>query len=950
MPNEIVEDLENYKKGSNKQLDILITKYSKIPEPIPPTPEPVPPVIIGGNSIYLSYAVSQTKGDIEEAVINIEELNKDGRYRILVIDQDVNITGTPRTITIPKDIPVYVRRGITITTPSVSTPITGKVSDNYIQLQTDGIFTADRDSQVFKGDGLIWFGYKSVQEIYADWFGITYNAKGENEQIENVRSLQKAVNCVVLDKSNRATSKLKLNNGNIYLNSPVVAFACSLDEHPFLTGRRNNGKVSSTIIKIEGAEKIKHEVNFGNTTNIYYTAKWGAPFMLQGLRNSSISKIRFEGDNVFKNRDYEWLPDGFTGNSNAVTLAKIVLRPDDFESGDIEKIAWIERDINWAIKRPYASIITDPFRVDVANGGYNLKNVPESTIDNYYGTSKVSHQNSWSVLFEDLHIEKHVEGIVNTLTGQQGDTFVYKEIQFQNQPIGISTVQDQSRDCKVYEVMAYSGVWAAFENTIHGNGVMPEIQSFHSAGGLKYIHYGTRGNGILKFDSVYAELLYAVGSSNHEGKEYNGSGVSKSNTDTRSRRNFPATISNSTIKLSANIEYTTSEGVCYLPRPATIKGFNINSSLIAPYVSTNIALKVFTPFEYCNFNGYAAGALTDFRFPIDMGWFKKNPYSTLSRERKVGVSLNIDDTSLSQFNSNLYSNSGDPLSMTKTSVSHIPYIAKGYDIEETMYYRKLASSTVTVFENRGFVEIEYDKAPLEYGDLVYISKSDKITLGTVISNDGVKVTISNLSKPEMAVFVSQKNERDLITGVIIHKLYFNKSIMPFLATKRGDKIEIDDYAVLGGSTNNMTQAVKDTVIRMPNGRVYYIEDVLESIITLDREYKDDLSYDWVIPLNANFETIRFINSAANGHRFLQGSFFKKGERYKYSETSSKDDVDGSYVICVDSGDFYEAREGKDKRASKKANFIRYDINNNPIEYISGEKTIYPLTKIVTTEI
>ena len=44
MQNEIVEDLENYKKGSNEQLDILIAKYSVDAPPIePPIDPPVDP-------------------------------------------------------------------------------------------------------------------------------------------------------------------------------------------------------------------------------------------------------------------------------------------------------------------------------------------------------------------------------------------------------------------------------------------------------------------------------------------------------------------------------------------------------------------------------------------------------------------------------------------------------------------------------------------------------------------------------------------------------------------------------------------------------------------------------------------------------------------------------------------------------------------------------------------
>ena len=170
----------------------------------------------------------------------------------------------------------------------------------------------------------------------------TTGASQDSVQTKNVEAFQKAVNSIVLNRKERATVVLKLPKGNIYLNNPVVIMSFSdINSHPYLTGRKVTDTSNTTIIKIEGASEIKHESNFGESTNIYYTAKLGAPIMYQGLRNSSFKNIRWEGENKFTQEDYLW----DSGLSTNVPATKTFIRPDDFLSYDKSKIGWVKSDI-----------------------------------------------------------------------------------------------------------------------------------------------------------------------------------------------------------------------------------------------------------------------------------------------------------------------------------------------------------------------------------------------------------------------------------------------------------------------------------------------------------------------------------------------------------------------------------------------------------------------------
>lgn len=894
-------------------------------------------------NIYNTHRLSASGGNIKTALVDIAALNiSESKQHVLLIDQDVDLSAEPAgIIEIPKEIPTIVQRGFKFITPTVarniidgSTPIVGTVADNYVQLQINGLFLADKDSQVFEGDGLIWFGNESVKDIQASWYGITLESSSAQDQTDNVYNLQRAINTIVLDKSNRATTKLILPNGNIYLNSPVVAFACSVDEHPFLTGRRNNGTVAATVLNLEGTAPIKHGVAYGEATVINYTAKWGSAFILQGLRNSSVTNFKFIGNNNAV-ADNSWIPP----NTALGTAQMAALRNDDgMWDGDVTTTDWIDDDIKWTNRQPYAAIVTDPFRISVndVDAKYSSSVVPESTLDLYYGTNLVGHQNSWDVKIKNINCSKFVEFFVNTLTGQQGDTYVYEQIMIEQQPIGIAHVQDQSRDCKAYEIMAYISVWGLFVTTIHGAGIAPEIQSAHVAGGLKYLHVGTRGNGILKISNVYAESIYAVGASSKTGEYYDGKGIVNLKNEGESQNNtgFPAIISNSTFKIDTGTKYTRDGQDAYLFRPPTIKGFNIVSSLIGGYTGGLAADRIFGAYEDCNFLGYVSGQTTDEILPVDRGWANNPERSTLRRENLLPPIFASEALYLP--NKKLYGfKSGIPLSKVKDT--NINWKMIGRTIDEAMdYYTVTITGKATIYPDNNYLEFETSDPLIKVGDVVKLEEFVYSSIGYVDEINGTTVRLANFTKAEWANILNRMDINDELT-IKVKLIRINKYFTPFVGTKNSNtEISIDKYAAYRTSAVTESEIETGDKLILPDGKTYIATNVVGSTITINPGYGGTLNGEWVRPLYMNNEAFRFIHTGVMNY----SAFYEKGKRYEYY--SAEGVQTDQYLICVKSGDF------KDLDAVNgvyKANFLRYDADGKLNAYLDGENLITPNTNL-----
>lgn len=880
-----------------------------------------------GYAVDGQYFLSKASNNITTAITNINNLySTEGKRYALIIDHDLDLSGvSASTITIPSTIPVIIKPGNKIITPIVvrdivggTNPITGTVAANYVQIQINGQFIAPKNQQIFEGDGLIWFGNQSVDEITPMWWGMKTSGSDSTTQANNVRAFQMAINSVVLDKSNRATSKVKLPNGSIYMNSPVVAFACAVDDHPFLTGKRASGAVSSTILNIEGAERVKHEVNFGNTTNIYYTATWGAPLMLQGLRNSSIQKIRFEGVNNIAARNSEWRPAGLTGYTQ---LLEIVLRPDNFTSQSTT--AWVSNNLTWGKYQPYAAIITDPFRTvnGNTNAGFMPSKVTGSTLGLYYGETSLAHQNSWDVKLEHMHFEKFVTGIVNTLTGQQGDTYVYRDLMFSNMAIGISTIQDQSRDCKAYEVMGYGPLWALFDTKVHGNGCLPEIMSAHSAGGLKYLVNGGSNDGIVTINGVYAESIYAVG----------GSGTGGTNPN----NNFPSSISNSTFK-TAQTAYSTAEGEAFLYRKPTIDGYTINNTVIAPYTVSTLTLDTsWQAFANCILNGVVYGAGAANKYPIDAGWFYNIFSSTIKDLNEVRTVSYPNHLS-------------EPKPIVGTARGEHSSFYVPYSKANRLNYRQFYGMTIEVNKARGFIDITGGGvADLTVGSTIFLYYKDYWNIaGSVYSNDGTTARMVNILKSEFESIESDLDVNNKIIGTNrVYLVGYKRSYSPFRASTTAGSpiITVEESARYSTESGFEGEVPVGSIILMPDNKKYRIIGSSGNTRTLSANYPDTLSNVQIESEMPVLLTNKFYNQGANGGRFLSNGYYSAGERYEYWSSYAEKTTD--YVICTKSGNFYDAMNGS-VNAPYKANFLRYRHDGVLIDYISGETTIYPISSPV----
>lgn len=896
------------------------------------------------------YLLSKSTGDLEAAITATEALAaaKSKIYK-LVIDQDCDLTGvSPKTITM--DMPVEVLPGFRFITPIVdrsiideTNPITGTVADNYIQLQFNGKFKAIEFLKCFEGDGLVWFGKSSVEDIYTAWWGMYAGGSSTDVQNANVKAWQMSINCVVLDKSERATSRPLLPIGDIYVNKPSVAFACSMESHPYLTGKRNNSGVVATVLKLEGPEEIKHGISYGSTTNIFYTAKWGSPLVLQGLRNSSVKKIKWIGSNEYWTEDSLWLPAGFSGSQ----FVKTVLRPDNFGTYDVNQIGWIESDIKWGQNQPYAAIITDPFGKSRADGGFSTLNLSESTLDLYYGTTAVVHHNSWDVKLTDQYCSAFVSWLCNTLAGQQGDTYQYNNIQLNKQPIGVSTCQDQSRDCKAEHFMAYVDVWAAFESNIHGAqiGVQPEVQTFHAAGSLKYIFFGSsNGRGILKADSVYAESIYAIGKTGFANNKFDADGIGA--VGSTAKNAFPAVITNSTIKLSSDMTYTTSEGTCYIHRAPDIENMSIRDTKIGPYGSTDDAYRIWALFRNCIIDGLSTSSSSPRYYPLDAGWFNNYKSSTLRLSSiKAGSYFDVSGEANGPVNTEF---SNGPFLTESNSFNKIMFAAKSWNIDQTLYFRRISGTErMTVFPSRGYIEIDngldanFAIDDFALNDIIMFAKNPTYSVGVVVAKSTGMVRIANISKPDMDAWEGMMDGSNEVFDLIVTKPLWNLSHAPILATKTGDDkvFTINAYAALKSPASS-NKLLPNTAIRMPDGDIYFVLDVTSTTFTIERDYTPALDHKWIAPMFPNYKTTGFSNRNFSSGHSIQSSFYEKGKRYDYYSDGLIATTD--YVVCTKEGDFYSAENGS-TTAAYKANFLRYSANNDLIDYIDGENTVYPAT-------
>lgn len=901
------------------------------------------PTGVGGYENY--YLLSSSSGDLEATITATEALaSTNNKVYKLVIDQDCDLTGvSPKTITM--NMPVQVLPGFKFITPVVdrsiideTNPITGTVAANYVQLQFNGKFEAIEFLKCFDGDGLVWFGNSSIKGRYAAWWGMYSTGSTTDVQNANVKALQMAINSSILDKDGKATSDVILPNGNIYLNKPNTVFACPIESHPYLTGRRVDGTVSSTVIRIKGSERIEHEVNFGSTTNIYYTAKWGAPLMMQGLRNSSVDNIRWEGVNIYTEKDSSWKPIGISD-----AFAINTLRPDDFASGDITKIAWIQSDIKWSRIQPYSAIITDPFRTSRALGGFSTLNLPESTLDLYYGITQINHQNSWQVSFEYHHCRKFVQWLTNGLTGQQGDTFSYSHIQVTQQPVIISTCQDQSRHCIVNKITAYDGVWAAFDSKLQGAqiGVQPEIQSFHTAGGLKYIFNGSSNQrGILKLDSAYGELVYALGVEQGAPELFTGASIGAAGSISTSG-GFPGTVINSTIK-QGPFKYATTDGDCYLPRVPVVSRMSLMNTTIGFYGSSDDASDQFNLYDNCLMSNFLGKG-------HDSGWFATYPISTLRKSAGFldgyPTTENQSANKIDNINTGFYE--GRPISSSDDAIMEVVQ-SLSYN-ESEIIVREVITKNIqgTVFPGRGFIEVDntldtsFRIDDFKLHDIVKFSDAvnHDTFIGIIIYKETGMLRLANFNKTELDLLEDGMDGSNHIVFASMSKLYIGKSHLPFVGTRNsGDHkvIDIAYYSSFQGALRTTARVLPSTPIRMPDGKVYFAETVTPTTITLDRDYPVDIDHVWIEPMFPNFKSTAFgLRNAPN----VLSTYFKKGERYGYLKESGYV-VSTDYVICTKSGDFYDFRSGS-TTYQYSANFLHYDENNVLLEYIDGENAAYP---------
>ncbi len=250
----------------------------------------------------------------------------------IVIDQD---TIESESFIIPSHVTVEFQNHAKIETPEVD--INGEnppmsVQSDYVHIVFEGRLI-DTPHQIFDGDGLFWFLENSVSSVRANWWGMAPGTGPDSEVMaKNVKALQQACDSIVYaqksgnraesfdflrgdsetypgnEEKRVATSVVRINSGKYYIDQPIVvcrhggryanaqevphaehlvltdgnqplsAGTPSFEYNPHWTGKCCLSPAASyTIIKIEGAEPIKHGLQYGNATIIQYEAKEAAP-------------------------------------------------------------------------------------------------------------------------------------------------------------------------------------------------------------------------------------------------------------------------------------------------------------------------------------------------------------------------------------------------------------------------------------------------------------------------------------------------------------------------------------------------------------------------------------------------------------------------------------------------------------------------------------------------
>ncbi len=285
----------------------------------------------------------------------------------------------------------------------------------------------------------------------------------------------------------------------------------------------------------------------------------------------------------------------------------------------IRNTDWISDDIGWAPKRPYAAVIMDPFTSSMDNNFLDHEKV-RLHIPRKYSTRPHASDldlkdqkggNTFNMTFSWCYFHKFVSGIVNNLTGQMGDNFLYENLLFERVVFGISTCTDQARGCRAYNCYFYVNVYCGFDSFVHGAGVTPEIISAQAAGGVKYLVYDEARRGIINANNVYAEAIYSP--------------LRQSSTDPI----FPIVFSNCTFKyLQPRHYFVVQPDECentlpntdtgygpfdttpcgykkgHYPNSAAIVGATSRNCYIGPYAD---AANVIPPFKHCTFQGCEIG-------------------------------------------------------------------------------------------------------------------------------------------------------------------------------------------------------------------------------------------------------------------------------------------------------------------------------------------------------
>lgn len=825
----------------------------------------------------------------------------------LFIDVDVVLIGN-QNIVIPENIIIEIKKGIKIISPLVARPLVGSVVDNYAQVSFEGEFYAAKE-QIFEGDGLVWFRKGSVTAVQAEYWGIKKGSTLVADMNQNVKALQQAAISVCENVTNAASKKLKIGAGNIYMNNPVVFLKCGIENHPYLTGKRITGKVTSTIVQLEGAERIKHEINYGSSTNIFYRATYAAPFIFQGLRNSYIKYFRFEGMNDIYSKDTAMIP-AITSTFGNEWFVKMVLRPDDFASGDLTKIGWISNNIQWSRHKPYAAIITDPFRVLTTSVQYTA-GFSGGYLENYYGID--THQNCWDVVTEGIHCRKFVSLLVQTLTGQQGDTFIYRDMMVDNQPFGISTCQDQSRDCKVYEFMAFGEVHSAFENYFHGNafiGTMPEIISFHTAGGLKYIvSYAHFNRGIVNMNNIYAESFYAI-----------GTGLGGNNS-------IPMQISDSNFSLESSREYTTAAGKGLLPRPPEIANVTFKSCMIGAYSDQVVNhLRSWTLFRNCKFVGCTGGSAAPFYFPLDAGTLQY--YADHTNVYLDDDAVAYSDNSTASFPKNIHARKGGSYGIHEIKGGNRNHAGGSIKIGKGTYTFNAEGRTVRV--DNSTAGNNFDFAFVLLNDIMMFRQAtnDPYAICQVIEKGADYIIIGGFTQQEFTDWMNHVNKANPL-GYVVN---YNNVNTEFFGTRDAVNLKLINITykisyTVGYSTEKINLPQAGSLILMPNGSINRVASSNATSVTLMKDYGTAFT-DHVFVQFAKFIENKRLKLYYNGGNWGNAGIFFAGTTYDNINNSTN--VKIGTVLCVKTGTFYLGSTP----AAYAAEFIEFDLFGKPINHIT----------------